>query len=119
MATSIIKVDDLDAKTTEDVETCTITFAVGDERGSFEIDLGAENRAAAKEYLVSLRNAGRAVKSAKGEPSTKRTRTSRGDAEKIREWAKAKGYEVSERGRISGEVRAAYTAAKIAETPNA
>jgi hypothetical protein len=31
---------------------------------------------------------------------------------RLREWARANGYKVSERGRIPGEVREAYTAAQ-------
>ncbi len=34
------------------------------------------------------------------------------DSADIRAWAKENGYEVSERGRISAEVRAAYNEAK-------
>lgn len=32
-------------------------------------------------------------------------------AREVREWAKANGHEVSEKGRLSTEVRAAFTAA--------
>lgn len=46
-------------------------------------------------------------------------KTSRSDASAIREWAKAQGKEVSERGRIPDEVVKAYEAAQAESAPDA
>jgi hypothetical protein len=72
------------------------------------------------EYVAAARrvgNAGRSRRAASTAPATRRRpsrgpRPSRsGDLGAIREWARANGYAVSDRGRISREVREAYEAA--------
>ena len=40
-----------------------------------------------------------------------RATTERVDMSSVRAWARENGYQISDRGRVSGEVRAAYEAA--------
>ncbi|MFV0287599.1 MAG: Lsr2 family protein [Demequina sp.] len=100
----VVLVDDIDGG----AATETIGFAL--DGVSYEIDLSAEHadelRAAFQPWVAvsrkvtSRRSAARAA--------TPR----RGDTAKIRAWAKDNGFEVSERGRISTEVRDAYAASR-------
>lgn len=58
---------------------------------------------------------GRARRSSNGtsaSPSTSQARSSREELGAIRDWARGNGYVVSDRGRISGEVRKAFEAAQ-------
>ena len=89
----------------------TVTFAL--DGISYEIDLTTDNAAKLRDAFgpwvgharkVGGRSSSRAV-------ASPRSRSSRGDAQAIRDWAKAHGHKVSERGRISAEVKAAYEAA--------
>lgn len=95
--TQVILTDDIDGS---DANT-TITFGL--DGVDYEIDLNDGN---AQEFRTALE---------KWTPLARRTggRARRGtgrssDAKKIREWAAANGYEVSERGRIPADVREAY-----------
>jgi nucleoid-associated protein Lsr2 len=47
-----------------------------------------------------------------GASARSNSRAPKEDLGAVREWARANGYQVSDRGRISGEVREAYAAAK-------
>jgi Lsr2 len=99
--------DDLDGD--EAVEE--LTFAL---RGvQYEIDLNAKNVAALEKALDKYITAGhRVVHHRAPRGSIKRSNGSGpGETALIREWALASGYDVSSRGRISAEVRAAYDAA--------
>ncbi len=96
----VVLLDDIDGGSADE----TLKFSV--EGASYEIDLSTahavEFRAAVAPWLkaarkVSGRTAGRPVANS--------------DTSKIRAWAKSSGLGVSERGRISAEVRAAYVAA--------
>ena len=96
----VVLIDDVDNGPAAE----TIKFAV--DGAQYEIDLSsahaAEMRAAFAPWVaaarkVSSRVAGKA--------------RSGNDTSKVRAWAKANGYDVSERGRISATVRSAYDAA--------
>ena len=103
----VLLVDDLDGGTADE----TVTFAL--DGVSYEIDLTTENAAKLRDALGTWVGHARKVggrSSARTAVST-RSRSSRGDAQAIRDWAKAHGHNVSERGRISAEVKAAYEAA--------
>ena len=95
-----------------DVEgTETVTFAV--DGAAYEIDVcaahGAELRDAFAPYVGAARRAGRATAPARrGRPAKA---GSDRDTGAIREWAKKHGHKVSERGRLSATVLAAYDAA--------
>jgi uncharacterized protein YciI len=99
--------DDLDGG--EAIEE--VTFAL---RGvDYEIDLSAKNVAALEKALEKFVTAGRKV-SRRGVATTGRRSASTGakeDLTAIRTWAKANGYRVADRGRVSTEVRDAFHAA--------
>lgn len=102
---SYVLIDDVDGG--DAVET--VTFGL--DGVTYEIDLSAENAARIRESFAEWIGAGRRTS---GRRTTGRGRAGAGrssDAAKIRGWAKQNGYEVSERGRIPADVRAAYEAA--------
>lgn len=82
-----------------------VTFSVNG--NSWEIDLSDKNFAALEKALDPYMKAGRKTGSAR----VRRSSGSGAEGAKIRAWATANGYEVSERGRISAEIREAYVAA--------
>ena len=106
----IILEDDLDG--TEASET--VSFAL--DGTSYEIDLTAENAAEMRDAFARYVGHARKVSSSRRGGSGRRTSTasssgSGANTKDIRDWAREKGMEVSERGRISAEVREAYDAA--------
>ncbi|GIG27736.1 histone-like nucleoid-structuring protein Lsr2 [Cellulomonas marina] len=110
----VLLVDDIDGGTADE----TVTFAL--DGVSYEIDLTTDNAAKLRDELSSWvgharrvgsgRSQGRSSGSA-GSAANRPKRSSSNEAQAIREWAKENGMEVSERGRISAEVKAAYEAA--------
>ena len=100
----VVLLDDVDGG--EATETLSFSLdGVG-----YEIDLSDKNAAALRDALAPWISAGRRVS---GRRTTGRGRgRGNSDAAKIREWAKAHGYEVSERGRVSAEIREAYAASR-------
>lgn len=101
---SILLVDDLDG--TEASET--VTFGL--DGTSYEIDLNDANAAALREALSGYVGHARKVTGG-GRRGRRSGGGSSSNTKDVREWAKAQGMEVSERGRISGEVQQAYDAA--------
>lgn len=102
-------VDDLDGS--EAVETVSFAF----EGRQYEIDLNAENAARLRdglaEFVGAARRAGTAAARRGAQPAPTPTRRGAADREHsvaVREWAKANGFEVSDRGRIPGAVLTAY-----------
>ncbi|MBS2939697.1 Lsr2 family protein [Nocardioides sp. J2M5] len=103
---NIVLVDDLDG--TEATET--VTFGL--DGTSYEIDLNDANASALREALSGY--VGHARKVTGGARRTRRSSggsSSSSNTKDVREWAKAQGMEVSERGRISADVQQAYDAA--------
>lgn len=111
----VLLVDDVDGGTADE----TVTFGL--DGVTYEIDLTAENAAKLRDALAPWVGHGRRVggrsssgrassgRSSSGSSSSRSARAN--EAQEIREWAKENGYQVSERGRISAEVRQAYDAA--------
>jgi|SRR3954454_2558871 hypothetical protein len=103
----VILVDDLDGGTAEE----TVSFSL--DGVSYEIDLSTGNAAKLRDtfatYVGTARRVGGRSSSAKGRPARsgggggKDNRTAQ-----IREWARANGHAVNERGRIAADVVAAY-----------
>jgi len=100
----ILLVDDLDGGEAEE----TVRFGL--DGVDYEIDLSAKNAGALRDslakYVAEARRVGvrrRTGRKTAGGGST--------DASTIREWAKANGWQVSDRGRVSAEIREAYAAA--------
>ncbi len=104
----VLLVDDIDGGTADE----TVTFGL--DGVSYEIDLtsahAGELRDAFAQWVGHARKVGGRAGSAKGAAPARGRRSSSGDAQAIREWAKEHGHHVSERGRISAEVKAAYDA---------
>ncbi len=100
----IVLEDDIDQSEAQE------TVAFGLDGKDYLIDLSSQHAGELRDALalyVGHARAGGSKRSARKSA----TRTSSSDAGAIRDWAKGQGYEVSERGRISSEVREAYTAA--------
>jgi Lsr2 len=103
-------VDDLDGKELKAASAERVAFSL--DGISYEIDLGARNAKALRAVFAPYIEAGR--RTSRG--GARRTRTARGlvsrrdpqQAKAIRDWARAGGHAVSERGRISAEILAAY-----------
>ncbi|WP_369407289.1 histone-like nucleoid-structuring protein Lsr2 [Janibacter corallicola] len=102
----IILEDDIDGGDA----TETVTFGL--DGVNYEIDLNDKNAAKLRDALAGYVGAGRRV-SGRRNSGTRRSSSSsnKEDLSRIREWARANGYEVSDRGRISREVREAYAKA--------
>lgn len=98
---NIVLVDDIDGSEAEE----TVSFAL--DGSTYEIDLSAENAQRLRDSLAPFIGHARRASS--------RARRGRGAAGptpgEIREWARSQGMEVSDRGRVSEEVRSAYAAA--------
>lgn len=101
----IILEDDLDGGDASE----TVTFGL--DGVTYEIDLNDKNAAALREALAGYVGAGRKVAGRRRSGSASSSRSSSGELSKIREWARANGFEVSDRGRISQKVRDAYAKA--------
>lgn len=107
---SVVLVDDID----DSEATETVSFSL--DGSSYEIDLNdahaAELRDALATWIGHARRAGRssARKATRaGRPAA--VGSDRDRIQKIREWGRKNGREVSERGRLSAELVAAYEAA--------
>ncbi|MDO8106602.1 Lsr2 family protein [Isoptericola sp. b441] len=98
----VVLVDDIDGGTADE----TVSFSL--DGVSYEIDLSTANATALREAFAPYVGPARRVggRSRAGRKSgTSRSRTS---SAQIREWGRSHGFDVSERGRISAELRAAY-----------
>jgi hypothetical protein len=101
----------------EGTETPQRTFSF--QGRDFEIDLCEKDQRGLDRSLNGLTiyvEAGRRGDRAEGRgrrsrPAAGRGRSSSVDLGKVRQWAKANGYQVSDRGRIAGALMDAYTAA--------
>jgi len=102
----VVLEDDLDHGKADE----TVTFGL--DGTTYEIDLSKKNAAKLRDALSSYVGAGRRVAGRRSGGRGRGRGRSASDSADIRAWAKANGYEVSERGRISAEVREAYNSAK-------
>lgn len=98
---SVTLVDDTDGSDADE----TVSFAL--DGVSYEIDLSAGNADKLRNSLATwigfaTRSGGRKAARPAGKSSGRR------DVSAVREWARANGYAVSERGRIAADVQAAY-----------
>ncbi|MGZ4611125.1 MAG: histone-like nucleoid-structuring protein Lsr2 [Actinomycetes bacterium] len=98
----VILVDDIDGGSAEE----TVSFSL--DGVSYEIDLSAANAAKLRDdfapYVGTARRVGgRSAGRPRGRRPAGDNRTSQ-----IREWARANGHQVNERGRIAADVVAAY-----------
>jgi len=84
----------------------TVTFSL--DGLSYEIDLTAKNASVLRKVLRPYIEAGRPIKGSRRRPT--RTRVA-ADTRTVKQWARANGYQVRDRGRIPKAVRAAFDAA--------
>jgi len=104
--TQVLLIDDIDGSAAEE----TVTFGL--DGGAYEIDLSSENARQLREALAEYVAHGRKSGPARGAVGRRRTvQRSSTDTSDVRSWARSHGYTVSDRGRISSEVMAAYEAA--------
>lgn len=105
----VLLVDDVDGGTADE----TVTFAL--DGVSYEIDLTSDNASKLRDSLASWVGHARKVSgrstSASARSAAPRAKRGASDAQAVRDWARANGHTVSDRGRISAEVKAAYDAA--------
>jgi len=106
----VILVDDVDGGEADE----TVSFAL--DGVSYEIDVSATNAEAIREALApwvghARRVGGRAGNRARVGTPKARPAAERTDLSEVRSWARENGFQVSDRGRVSSEVRAAYEAA--------
>jgi hypothetical protein len=103
MARRIVLSDDLTGNEGEDVETYHYMI----NNVFYEIDLSEKSFEAFEKaigrFVKVSRETRRITATAKGEA---------GKAERIRQWAKANGFEVSERGRMSADIMEKYEKAQ-------
>ena len=109
--TTVQLVDDIDGSVAAE------TVAFGLDGSSYEIDLSEEHATALRDALASYVGAARkttAGPARRGGPRRASGSTSTSDRQRtaeIRSWAREKGMEVNERGRIPSKVIEAYEAA--------
>lgn len=99
-------IDDLDG--TDLGETANIISFAFDGK-EYSIDLSDENAEAFRQAIAPYIEAGRRVTGTR--TKTSRARSVGGNTKAVREWARANGYDVSDRGRIPADVINAYSAA--------
>ena len=100
-------IDDLDGSAAEG----TVRFGL--DGTEYEIDLNAEHAQALRDALARYVRAARRAGGGARRPARGRGRASAGgvDSTEVREWAKAQGIEVKDRGRVPAEVVARFKAA--------
>jgi len=113
MAIKTVLIDDFDGSPlSPGASTTTFSF----NGAQYEIDLGPENVAKLRDALGPFIKAGRRVGGA-GKAAPRRRGAGRhsngsNDVTAIREWARANGHTIGDRGRIPAALIAAYEAAK-------
>ena len=100
-------IDDLDGSEAEG----TIRFGL--DGTEYEIDLNAEHAQALRDVLARYVHAARRAGGGARRPARGGRRTSAGgvDSTEVREWAKAQGIDVKDRGRVPGELVVKFKAA--------
>jgi hypothetical protein len=104
---NIVLVDDLDGS------EATETVSFGLDGASYEIDLNDANAAQLRDALAGFVGHARKVGAAPRRGGARKSASSASStdgpsAKEIRDWARANGHDVPERGRVSAEVREAY-----------
>ncbi|MBB6392527.1 histone-like nucleoid-structuring protein Lsr2 [Microbacterium thalassium] len=104
-------VDDIDGTVLEVGEGETVTFSL--DGVAYEIDVTDAHAGELRDALAPFIAAARTVSSRTTVAAAprKRRRSGQQDYSVVREWAKANGYTVSERGRVPAAVLEAYEAA--------
>lgn len=98
--TVVLLVDDIDGGEAAE----TITFAL--DGVSYEIDLNEENAAALRDDFAKW--VGQARRAGGRKQTARKAGAARSDLNEVRAWGRANGFEVSDRGRVSSALQAAY-----------
>lgn len=105
-------VDDLDGVASETVST--VSFVL--DGVEYEIDLSEENadklREAVSEFVAAARRTGGRAKRGSGQKRSTSANLPREQNQAIREWARANGWDMADRGRIPASVIEAYELAQ-------
>jgi len=101
----VLLVDDIDGSKADE----SVTFAL--DGVNYEIDLTNEHASQLRDDLAKWVGSARKVSSRGPARSARSPRRSSSDADTIRQWARANGHKISDRGRIPQSVREAYEAA--------
>lgn len=115
MAIRTVLIDDFDGTPLEG-NSSTTTFAFNG--AQYEIDLAPENVTKLRDALAPFIKAGRRVGASGSTKSAPRRRgagrhsNGSNDVTAVREWARANGHAIGDRGRIPAAVIEAYEAAK-------
>lgn len=106
-------IDDIDGSTAEE----TISFGI--DGANYEIDLNAKNAGKLRDALATyighatpLRRTRVAASTGRSSGGSTPARADREQMQAIREWGRANGHEVSDRGRIPAALLEAYNSAK-------
>jgi hypothetical protein len=101
----VVLVDDLDGSGADE----TVSFSL--DGVSYEIDLTTAHAAELRDAFATwVGHARRVGGRARVGRRTTGSRSPSGESAAIREWARANGYKVNDRGRIPADVKAAYDA---------
>lgn len=84
----------------------TVSFSL--DGVAYEIDLSEDNATKLREEIGGWVEKARRVGGRRTRGTASSARRGSNDSAKIREWAREAGYEVPDRGRISGTIRSAY-----------
>lgn len=102
----VLLVDDIDGGEAAE----TVTFGL--DGVTYEIDLSAANAAKLRDDLATWTGHGRRTGGRRATGRAAAATSSRQDLNEVREWGRANGFKVSDRGRVSGELQDAYDKAK-------
>lgn len=100
-------IDDLDGT---DLGESANTLSFAFDGKNYTIDLSDENAETFRQAIAPYIEAGRRETGAR--TKTTRARSGGSNTKAVREWARANGYDVSDRGRIPADIMNAYTAAR-------
>lgn len=112
--TVTVLVDDITGKEIQDGSGRTVRFSVGGV--DYEVDLDDKGAKKFDEALSLYIDHARRVggRASAGRTTRGSANADRAQLKAIRDWAKKNGHKVSERGRISGDIVAAYKSAHAA-----
>jgi hypothetical protein len=99
-------IDDLSGEDADE----SIRFSL--EGADYEIDLTADHATELRGILEKYVAHARRLRGTPSSPAARTAPTGRDETQRIRDWAKANGYNPSARGRISQDIKKAYDAAQ-------
>lgn len=114
---NVIMNDDLDPRISTGVETVQFHNPINGEL--MEIELGEANRKHFSNHLEKLAKYIAAARVVETKPARKATSGTKNDLTAVREWARANGFEVGDRGRIKAEILEAFDKAQMPESVKA